>query len=683
MMTALDKSISPYLLAHKDNPVAWRPWGDAVLEEAKAAGKPIFLSIGYAGCHWCQVMNQEIFSDSETAALINDSFIPVLVDREERPDIDQIYQAAAVVMGHSGGWPLNVFLMPDGVPFFVAGFLGREAIPGGPRGERPAFASVVTERAKAYKERPEEVAATSAQVLEELNKIFERDMRGGLEIIQIELAAIRVGQRFDIFMGGLVGATKAPSVALLEVLWRAYLRTGMMQFLQVISPTMNNMLMGGLYDHVGGGFFRYAIDERWMVPNFEKSLCDNALLIGFMTQMWQFNRNALCRVRVDETIGWLLRDMPLEGAFASGVSPHSDAEEGKYYTWTEAEIDAALAGTFSARFKQVYGVRRDGNFNGKTILRRFGDATPPTEADEALMAKQRGLLLAVRSNRPQPLRDEKILADWNGLAIRALAFAGSAFGRPEWVSAAVGAFDAVVKLLDQDGRLSHSWASGQRGPQGFSDDYVHMAEAALQLYESTGDKRYAEAAKTWVKTLDSQFWDEARSGYYFTANDAERMIIRTRTIFDQPAPSANGAMIALLTKLALLTGENGYGMRAQAIAQAFAGEFERNWIAAGGFLNGFECFATGMQMVVVGKQSNAAARELVRAIWGKSLPDRLLIQVESTDELPQGHPAFSKPMENGQPTVYLCQRNSCSAPITSAVALSQALTLPQQRGAAA
>jgi hypothetical protein len=472
-------------------------------------------------------------------------------------------------------------------------------------------------------------------------------------------------------------------VALLEVLWRGYLRTGLMQYLQIVSPAMNSILMGGLYDHVGGGFFRYTQDERWMVPNFEKSLCDNALLIGFMTLMWQFNRNELCKVRVNETVEWLLRDMKLEGAFASGVTAYADGEEGKYYTWSEAEIDAALTGTFSARFKQVYGVRRDGDFNGKTILRRFSDAVAPTEADEALMTKQRALLLAARSNRPRPQRDEKLLADWNGLAIRALALAGSAFERPEWVAAAVSAFDAIVKRMDQDGTLVHAWADGKRSAQGFADDYVHMAEAALQLYESTGDKRFAEAAKTWVRTLDANFWDESRGGYYLTANDAERMLIRTRTIFDQPVPSANGSMIAVLTKLALLTGENGYGMRAQAIAQAFAGEFDRSWISSGAFLNGFECFATGMQMVVVGKQANAASRELIRAIWGKSLPDRLLIQVDSTDELPPNHPAHGKPMENGQPTVYLCQRNSCSAPITSAVALSQALSLPQQRGAAA
>jgi hypothetical protein len=289
----------------------------------------------------------------------------VLVDREERPDVDQIYQAASTIMGHSGGWPLNVFLTPAGVPYFVGGFMPKEE-----RMDRPAFRRVLTDMAALYRDRPDEAARNSATVQDQLGKTFNRDMRGPLDAIQMELAAIRVGQRYDVFMGGLTGANKFPSVPLLEILWRAYLRTGVPQFLQLISSTMNNMLLGGLYDHVGGGFFRYTNDERWMVPHFEKTLCDNALLIDFMTQMWQFNRNELCRQRVTETIGWLMREMKFEGGFACNQASSADGEEGKYYVWSEAEIDAALQGTFSARFKQTFGVKREGDFNGKTILRR-------------------------------------------------------------------------------------------------------------------------------------------------------------------------------------------------------------------------------------------------------------------------------------------------------------------------
>jgi uncharacterized protein YyaL (SSP411 family) len=680
MMTAntLDKSLSPYVLQHKDNPVAWQPWSDAVLAQAKESGKPVFLSIGYSGCHWCHVMNKQSFSDPETAALINENFIPVIVDREERPDIDQLFQAASTIMGHSGGWPLNVFLNTEGEPFFVAGYLPREE-----RADQPAFKRVLNDMKVLFNEKSADATRNSSQVMQQLNNAFNGDARGSLESIQIEMAAVRIGQRYDIFMGGLIGTQKFPTVPLLEALWRAYLRNGLSQFIQLVSSTMNNILMGGLYDHVGGGFFRYTTDERWLVPHFEKTLSDNAVLLGPLTSMWQFNRNELCRQRVLETIGWLTREMQLEGAFACGLAPDTDGEDGRYYIWSEPEIDAALQGTFSARFKQVYGVKRDGDFNGKNILRRFANIAPPTEADEALMAKQRSLLLAVRDARPRPERDDKILADWNGLAIRNLAFAGSAFDRSDWVTLAINAFEAVIRLLGDGDFLHHAWANGQRGPRGYSDDYVHMASAALQLYESTGDKRFVEQAQKWVATLDAHFWDDVRGGYYFTAHDAEKLLIRTRMIFDQPTPSSNSEMISVLTRLALLTGENDYGQRAQNVATAFAGEFGRSWLSCGEYLNGFETFATGLQMVVVGKSGSAATRELLRAIWGKAMPNHLVVTVESTDQLPANHPAFGKPMENGQATVYICQRGNCGPAITSAVALSQALTLPQQRAAGA
>ena len=400
------------------------------------------------------------------------------------------------------------------------------------------------------------------------------------------------------------------------------------------------------------------------------------MLLSFMTGMWQFNRNELCRLRISETVDWLLREMRLDDGFATGQGSNTEGEEGRFYVWSEAEIDAALAGTFSARFKQVYGVKRDGDFNGKNILRRFGTTTT-TEADEVLMTKQRGTLLAQRDKRVKPARDDKILTDANGLAIRAIAFAGSAFDRPEWISAAASAFDSVVARMDNKGVLSHAAFHGTILSPGVAADYVHMAEAALQLYESTGEKRYVEMARKWVDTMDASFWDTLRGGYFFTANDAEKLVVRARAIFDLAAPSANGAMLSVLTRLALITGEDQYGLRAQNILQAFTQEFDRNWVACGEYLNGFETFASALQMVVLGDKSRT--QELVRAIWGKAMPNRLLVQVDRSEELPPNHPVFGKLMEGGKPTVYLCQRNNHSEPITSAVVLAQSLTLPQQR----
>jgi len=366
-------------------------------------------------------------------------------------------------------------------------------------------------------------------------------------------------------------------------------------------------------------------------------------------------------------------------AFAGGLDADSEGEEGKYYLWSEAEIDAALMGTFSARFKQVYGVTRDGNHMGRTILRRLGNPAPAGEADEVLITKQLQMLLAARGKRVAPLRDDKVLADWNGLAIAALANAGMVFERPDWIEAAIAAFDYVVKNLGEGERLSHSFAGGKRGANGFADDYANMARAAVQLAEVTGEPRFVEAAAGWVRTLNDFFWDEAKGGYAFTPSDGEPLIVRIRTVYDNPAPSANGTMMAILTRLAILTGEGAYAARANALVQAMGDEINRSLVSAGAFLNGIEVFGSALQILVIGHKGNARTQELLRTVWGKALPNRLVTQIEPGDPLPAGHAATGQGMQGGQPTAYICQRNLCSTPITSAVTLSQALTLPPQQ----
>jgi hypothetical protein len=375
----------------------------------------------------------------------------------------------------------------------------------------------------------------------------------------------------------------------------------------------------------------------------------------------------------------MLREMRVGNAFAAGLDADSEGEEGKYYVWSEAEIDAALMGTFSARFKQVYGVTRDGNHMGKTVLRRLGNPAPAGEADEVLIAKQLSMLLAARDKRVRPLRDNKVLADWNGLAIAALANAGMVFERADWIDAAIGAFDEVVKNLGDGERLHHSFAGGRPGAPGIADDYANMARAALQLLEVTGDTRFLEPAIGWVRTLNDYFWDDAKGGYALTASDAAPLIARPRTLYDMPTPSANGTMLTVLTRLAILTGEAAYGTRANALIQAMGDEMNRSLISAGAFLGGVEYFGTALQLLVIGHKGNARTQELLRTIWGKALPNRLVTQIEPGDPLPPGHIATGQGMQGGQPTAYICQRNMCSPPITSAVTLSQALTLPQQQ----
>ena len=676
-MSALDTATSPYLLAHKDNPVAWRVWSNEVLAEAEQTGKPIFLSMGYSACHWCHVMNRESFADPEIAKLLNENFIPVIADRFQRPDLDQLYQAAANLMGHQGGWPLNIFLNAKGQPFFVAGYLPPED-----RASQPALRRVLNDMAALYRDKPDDVARSAQLAYDQTANLLDRDMRGAPETIQLDVAAMRIGQRYDIFLGGQIGVMKFPQTIFLEILWRAYMRTGIAQFLQLVTSTMDAAVLGGLYDHVGGGFFRYTADERWLVPHFEKMLADNALMIEFLTNIWQFNRNALSRERIEGSVAWLLRDLRMNGVFAAGLEAESEGEEGKYYLWTEAEVDAALAGTFAQRFKAVYGITRDGNHMGRNIPRRMGHMQPQlSQADDVLLAKQRGLMLAARDKRVAPARDETVMADWNGLAISALAQAGAALDRPDWTAVAVETFDALVNLLGEGDRLYHSANGGKRGQSGFAEDYAFMARAALHLWEVTGEARFLDAAKRWVATLDAHFWNSEKGGYCTTADDAEQLIVRQRVLYDQAIPSANGTMIWVLTRLGMITGEGHYGERARALLDAFADEYGRNWVSCASYINGLENFASGLQVVVVGPRSNSKTQELIRTVWGKALPNRLLYVVETGEALPTGHPAFGKGMQNGAPTAYLCQRNVCSPPITSAVTLSQALTLPLRQQA--
>ncbi len=673
MNNALAASTSPYLAAHKDNLVQWRVWGPEALAEARAADKPILLSIGYVSCSWCHVLNNEAFMDETVAAQINDNFIPILVDREERPDLDLVYQGAAGAMRHNGGWPLNIFLTPDGVPFWVTGYLPKED-----KNEIPSFSRLLGDVSKLYQTDKVKVAEISATVRAGLEELYNRDMSAVQENMNLDMAALRIAQHYDIFFGGMQGALKFPNALMLDLLWRAFLRNGMPQFSQLVFTTLDSMLFGGVYDHVGGGFFRHTQDERWLEPVFEKMLYDNAQMIDVCTSAWQFNRNELCRLRVTETVEWLLRDMRVDGGFAAAIGSGNEDDDAKYYTWSEAEIDAALVGTFSARFKQVYGVTRDGNLKGRNLPRRLGNPVPANEADEALLVKQRGMLLAAREKRSRPRRDERLLADWNGLAIAAIARAGMVFEKPEWIQAATQAFDHVVATLGEGDRLAHIANKGAKASIGIADDYANMARAAIQLWEVTGDARFLAPAKMWAKTLDAHFWNNQINGYCYYADDAEQLFIRPRMLFDNPTPSANGTMLTVLTRLALLTGETEYMSRASTLAVTFGDEANRVMNGSGAFFAGFEYLVNSLVLVVVGHKGNSKTQELLRAFWGKPVPNGMIVQIEPGDPLPPGHPATGRGMINGQSTVYLCQMGNCSEGITDPAILSNTLTLPAQ-----
>ncbi len=671
----LDQETSRYLLSHKDNPVHWRGWSPETLEEARTSAKPILLSIGYSACHWCHVMNHESFSDPETATLMNEHFVNIKVDREERPDLDQLYQAAANSMGHQGGWPLTMFLTPAGEPFFAGTYFPNES-----RFGQVPFKTVLNDVARIWREQQEPVANTTERVQQALASLWSRDLRAQVHPRILDDLAVHVGQRFDVFFGGVTGAPKFPVTALVELLWRGYLRTGIEQFNQLVNTALGNMLMGGIYDHLGGGFCRYSTDERWIVPHFEKMLYDQAQIVDILTLIWQFNRNPLYRDRVAETIAWVLRDMRVEKGFACSLDADSEGEEGKYYLWTEAEIDAALRGTYAQRFKEVYSVTRDGNHEGKTVLNRLGGVAgyPLSDADEALLAKQRSLLLAARGKRTPPARDDKLMTDWNGMMIASLANAGAVFRNGSWIDAAVTAFDFICTAMGDGDKLFHTWRDGKRGSPGFADDYAQMARAALALYDATADKRFLERAQAWARMLNQHFWDMQNGGYFTTSDEADPLIARARMVFDHVVPSANGVMIQVLSTLYMLTADVFYRERSNALVDAFSGEMQRAGMSMPTYVNSLENILLGLQIVIVGEFGNPRTQELINSVRGRSLPARVLVTVDPREQLAEGHPAYGKTMQNGQPTAYVCQQQNCSPPVTNPVQLSQMLQLPSR-----
>ncbi|MBI3709858.1 MAG: thioredoxin domain-containing protein [Proteobacteria bacterium] len=665
----LKHETSPYLLQHKDNPVHWRPWGEAALTEARAANKPILLSIGYAACHWCHVMAHESFEAETTARLMNELYVNIKVDREERPDLDAIYQAALALLGEQGGWPLTIFLTPAGEPFW-----GGTYFPPAPRHGRAAFPDVLRGIAGAWRDKQDQVRKNVTALLAALKQHARPKAGGAIAIELIDQVAQRLAQEVDAIHGGIDGAPKFPQPAIFHLLWRGALRLGNAELGYAVTVTLDRMSQGGIYDHLGGGYARYSTDPQWLVPHFEKMLYDNAQLVDLLTLVWQETKSPLYAARVAETVGWLEREMMAEGGcFAATLDADSEGVEGKFYVWTAAEIDALL-GPLSARFDETYDVTPEGNWEGQTILNRIkGMLLGDAEAEDRL-ARCREILLAARGKRVRPGRDDKVLADWNGLMIAALARAGIAFDRAEWIALATGAFDGVRRhLIQADGRLAHSYCRGRVQTMATLDDYANMAGAALALHEATGTADYLAQAEAWVKTADARYWDAAEGGYFFTADDAADVIARSKNAHDNAVPAGNGTLAAVNARLYYLTGNAAYRDRAAATIAAFAGELERNFFPYATLLNAAELLAQPLQIAIAGRRGEPAAEALRRAVAGASLPNLVLQVVAPCAALPAGHPAQGKGAVDGKPAAYLCRGPVCSAPFTDAAALAAEL----------
>ncbi len=649
---------SPYLLQHRDNPVHWQPWSEAALAAAAASGKPILLSIGYAACHWCHVMAHECFENPAIAARMNELFINIKVDREERPDLDQIYQQALALMGEQGGWPLTMFLTSAGEPFW-----GGTYFPPEPRWGRPGFPQVLEAISEAYHARRADVAQNVGVLREALTRLGRPQSGGLITRHQLDPIAERLLRETDPINGGIGTAPKFPQCGILELLWRAWRRTRQRPYADAVVKALDAMSQGGIYDHLGGGFARYSTDARWLVPHFEKMLYDNAELVDLLTLVWQETASPLYRQRVDGTVGWVLREMlTAEGGFASSLDADSEHEEGKFYVWSEAEIDAVL-GARAEMFKRFYDVTRQGNWEGRTILNRSATPDLADEATERELGECRSLLLAARAKRVRPGWDDKVLADWNGLMIAAMARAGLVFDRPEWVAAARNAFEFICRAMTgADGRLRHSWRSGRARHPANLDDYANLCRAALVLHEIADDEALLARVEGWLEILDRHYRDPA-GGYFFSADDTPALITRAKTAADAATPAGNGTLVGVLARLAMVTGNDKYRATAEEIVTTFSGELGRNFFPLATLLNNVELLIEPVQIILVGDPTDAGFSALRRAAYRGSLPNRVVLARPPGRDLPATHPAYGKGLVDGRAAAYVCKGPVCSLPI--------------------
>ena len=652
-MNRLGGETSPYLLQHRDNPVHWWPWCDAAFEEARASSRPVLLSIGYAACHWCHVMAHESFEDAAIASVMNEQFVNIKVDREERPDIDHLYMSALHALGQRGGWPLTMFLTPERLPFW-----GGTYFPPVPRHGQPGFPDLLGAVADTYARDPDRVT-TNTRALHASLELLATAHAGEVPTpSDLDGAARQVAGQLDAKLGGFVGAPKFPNFPALEFVWRRARKDGVSR--QRVITTLERMSAGGIFDHLAGGLARYSVDERWLVPHFEKMLYDNAGYVRLLTAVWRSTRNPTFAQRVRETVRWMLADMRVRGgAFASSLDADSEGEEGRYYVWSASEIDEVL-GSDAPRFRSAYGVREEGNWEGRNILHQLDS---PAD-DDAELAPLRRALLARRTARVPPAFDDKVLADWNGLAIAALAEAGAVFGEPTWVAAAREAFVFIDReMAEADGRLLHSWRADRAQHMGMLDDYAFLADGALALWTADGDERWRIRAEQLMETVLVHFRAQD-GGLWRTADDGEQLIARPRSGHDDATPSGAGVAADVMARLWHLTFDERWKTAAEQALAAMSGAAVRAPAAYPSLLAAADTLIDNVDIVIEAPDVDApSAQELLRVAWRAPQPARTVRFITRRADLPVGHAGSTIKDADGHPRAYACHRHTCSLPV--------------------
>ncbi len=671
MPNRLAQESSPYLLQHANNPVDWYAWGEEALRKAKAEDKPIFLSIGYSACHWCHVMEHESFEDEQIAALMNELFINIKVDREERPDLDSIYMDAVVAISGHGGWPMSVFLTPDGRPFY-----GGTYYPPTSRHGLPSFEQVLKSIAHVYHNQKEDVRDNGAALLSRMGVGLPLQLGGSLDPAVPELALQALGRNFDWTNGGFSGAPKFPQPMTYDFLLRSYYRNRRAGSLEMVELTLHKMAHGGMYDQLGGGFHRYSVDSIWLVPHFEKMLYDNALLARLYLHTYQLTGKPFYRRIVEETLDYVACEMThTDGGFYSTQDADSEGEEGKFFLWTPAEIEAVLGKEEGRIFCAAYDVTPGGNFEGKSIL------NIPTPLDQVakelklnldelgdVLNRGRAKLFAEREKRVKPGRDEKIITAWNGLMLAAFAEAARVLNRSDYRDIAIRNAEFVLSTMRKEGRLFRTWKAspGQVKLMGYLEDYAFYADGLLALYQTTFDPSWFQEARTSMDVVLEHFPDEENGGFFDTADDHEQLVTHPKNLQDNATPCGNSMAVRTLLMLAAYTGQAKYEEPATKILASLQGPMSQYPGAFAHWLGALEfAIAPPKEVAIVGQINS----EDTTALWRTALLPYRPNQVVAlaSENQTTGHPELveARPMQDTKATAYVCKNFTCKQPVTT------------------
>ncbi|MBK6723660.1 MAG: thioredoxin domain-containing protein [Acidobacteria bacterium] len=651
---------SPYLLQHAHNPVDWYPWGDEAFERAKAEDKPVLVSIGYSACHWCHVMEHESFEDEATAVIMNEHFINIKVDMEERPDVDQIYMNFVQLTTGRGGWPMNVFMTPDKKPFF-----GGTYFPPSSRYGMPSWQQVLASLSVAFREKRDDLETSANHIIGEMRRLSSVEA-GALSTDLLDAAFGSYMKTFDTANGGFGGAPKFPAAMSLEFLLRYHKRTGEDRALAVVTHTLDKMANGGIYDQLGGGFHRYAVDAIWLVPHFEKMLYDNAQLIRVYLHAYQVTGNEFYKRIAVETLEYIRREMLDEsGGFYSTQDADSEGEEGKFFVWTPEEIAEILGEKDAAEFCTFYDVTASGNFEGANILNVKNSVAIAPGSDS------RARLFAEREKRIKPGRDEKVLTAWNGLMLAAFADAAAVLGNEEYLQVAKRNAVFIRTELQKDGRLLRTWKEGSAKLNGYVEDYANVADGLIVLYQVSGDVNYLVEARRLADLMITEFWDEENGGFFFTSNDHEELIVRNKDFYDNATPSGNSVAADVLLRLAKLTGEDKYERFAMTTLRLAATQLRRHPQGFGRTLSALE-FHLGVtrEIALLGQRESSLASDVLQ----RYLPDAVIAISSDVKEDSQVVSFLAERSQiDGKPTAYVCRDYVCERPVTTTEGLAALL----------